>query len=259
MAIQIFSSVAILSISLLVLDKATSFQMAGNSRQAATSLNAVSRRQAFAASASAAMIAGIPLEALAGEGVTPASKPDFETASKLFYNGVFRDMKNPKGYRVVAGVFNKAGSVTMRDTLDGEVFEIPMKAKKDEETGQITLDMDLSVYRKDFSNSVIATVNKKDGNLYFPDGNVWKKEKGVVGVYIDGFAPYPKYRRIVLPSKEGNVAVTMVSGKTVFEAPGADLGKKGLQVDFPGKQCLGKFNSKQGTISWADGNVWTKI
>lgn len=257
MTAQLFLSATILSIALLVLDRATSFQISGNTRQAATSLNAVSRRQAFAASASAAMITSLPLEALAGQGVTPTTKPDFETASKLFYNGVFRDMKNPKGYRVVAGVINKAGSVIMRDTLDGEEFEIPMMAKKDEATGQITLDMDLSAYRKDFSSSVVATV-KKDG-LYFPDGNVWKKEKGVVGVYIDGFAPYPKYRRVVLPSKEGNVAVTMVSGKKIFDAPGLDLGNKGLQVDFPGKQCTGKFNNKQGTITWADGNVWTKI
>merc|ERR1712106_67959 len=135
---------------------------------------------------------------------------------------------------------------------------MPMLAKKNEETGKITVDMELSSYSKEYSKNIVAEVTK-DGCLKFPDGNVWKKEKGVVGVYIDGFAPYPKYRRVVLPTKGGDVAVTMVSGKKIFDAPGLDLGKKGLQVDFPGKQCTGKFNSKQGTITWADGNVWTKI
>merc|ERR1712161_16971 len=117
-----------------------------------------------------------------------------------------------------------------------------------------------------------------DGSLWFPDGNVWRKEGGVVGVYIDGFAPYPKFRRLVLPGKDQTLAsvvmmkgnrvveakgvdlsVVMVSGKKVTEVSGVDLGKRGLQVQFPGKQCGGMVDKKQGTIAWADGNVWTKV
>merc|ERR1712241_918165 len=93
--------------------------------------------------------------------------------------------------------------------------------------------MDLSKYRKDLEKEVVATV-QKDGCLLFPDGNRWIKEKGVAGVYVDGFAPYPKFRRVVLPPRKGDVAITMVSGKKVFDVPGIDLGKKGLQVDFLG-------------------------
>eukprot|EP00588_Corethron_pennatum_P018549 CAMPEP_0194308234 /NCGR_PEP_ID=MMETSP0171-20130528/5194_1 /TAXON_ID=218684 /ORGANISM="Corethron pennatum, Strain L29A3" /LENGTH=257 /DNA_ID=CAMNT_0039060767 /DNA_START=81 /DNA_END=854 /DNA_ORIENTATION=+ len=257
MAARFLSSVAILVVAL---HGATAFHVASSPRPAGTHLEAVSRREAFVASTSAALLAGVPLEALAGQGAPPAAKPDYKTAAKFYFNGVFRDLKYPEGYRIVAGAVGKAGSVTLQDRPGGKVFDIPMKATKDEATGKITVDMDLSIYRSGYPKSVVATV-KKDGCLQFPDGNLWKKDKGVAGLYIDGFAPYPKYRRIVLPAQKGKVAVTMVSGKQIFDVPGIDLGgKKGIQVDFPGnKQCTGKFNSKQGTITWLDGNIWTKV
>ena len=254
---QSLSTVAILVVTLLTLHGATAFNMASNSRQTATSLGAVSRREALAASASAAMLAGIPMDAL-GES-PPKLEPDKKTAAKFYFNGVFRDKKHPEGYRIVAGALNKAATVTLQDTPYGKVFEIPILAKKDENTGKVTVDMDLSIYRPEYPKSIVATVTK-DGILKFPDGNVWKKDKGVAGLYIDGFAPYPKYRRIILPSDGNYVAVKIVSGKTVLGASGIDLGKRGIQVDFPGgKQCTGKFNQNQGTITWTDGNVWTKV
>jgi len=191
----------------------------------------------------------------------PTAKPDKKTAKKFYFNGVFRDLKHPDGYRVVAGAFNKPSTVVLTDDQkDGKVFEIPMLAKKDDETGKITVDMDLSSYSKSYSKNIVAEVTK-DGCLKFPDGNVWVKEKGVVGVYIDGFAPYPKYRRVVLPGEGDNVAVTMVSGKTRFDVTGlVPSKKKTLEVDFPGnKSCSGKFNAREETITWPDGNVWTKI
>ena len=265
MTAQFLSTIALRAVALLALHGATAFNMASTSRQAATSLDAVSRREVIAASASAALLAGIPMDALAAQSAPKAGKPDRKTADKFYFNGVFRDKKHPEGYRIVAGAVNKAGTVTMQDTPDGEVLEIPIMAKKDEETGQVTVDMDLSLYRPEYPKSIIATVTK-DGILKFPDGNVWKKDKGVAGLYIDGFAPYPKYRRIVLPDvalpygKENEVAITMVSGKTVFAVAGIDLGRKGIEVDFPGnKQCTGKFDAKQGIITWLDGNVWTKV
>lgn len=259
MAPRILSPVAILVVALLALDGTTAFHPSVPPRPAATHLDAVSRREALAASTSAALLAVVPPEALAISGATSA-KADYETAAKFYFNGVFRDLKYPEGYRIVAGAVGKAGSVTLQDRPGGEVFDIPMSAKKDEATGEITVDMDLSVYRPEYPKSIVATV-KKDGCLQFPDGNLWKKDKGLAGLYIDGFAPYPKYRRIVLPAAKGEVAVTMISGRQVFNVAGIDLGKnKGMTVDFPGnKQCTGKFNGKAGTITWLDGNVWTKV
>merc|ERR1719246_75866 len=266
MVAQFQSSVAVLVVALLAQHGTTAFNVVNNPPQVTTKLDAVSRREAFVASvasASAAIIAGVPDYALAaaqGTNTPPAAKPDYKTAAKFYFNGVFRDLKYPEGYRIVAGAVGKAGSLTMQDYPGGKVFEIPLKAMKDEATGKITVDMDLSIYRSGYPKSVVATV-KKDRCLQFPDGNLWKKDKGVAGLYIDGFAPYPKYRRIVLPKQEGKAAVTMVSGKQIFIVPGIELGgKKGIQVDFPGnKQCTGKFNSKQKTITWLDGNIWTKV
>ena len=74
MAAQSLSTVAILVVTLLTLHGATAFNMASDSRQTATSLGAVSRREALAASASAAMLAGIPMDAL-GES-PPKLEPD---------------------------------------------------------------------------------------------------------------------------------------------------------------------------------------
>eukprot|EP00588_Corethron_pennatum_P031384 CAMPEP_0194320168 /NCGR_PEP_ID=MMETSP0171-20130528/16537_1 /TAXON_ID=218684 /ORGANISM="Corethron pennatum, Strain L29A3" /LENGTH=270 /DNA_ID=CAMNT_0039077633 /DNA_START=87 /DNA_END=899 /DNA_ORIENTATION=+ len=270
MVAQFPSSVAVLVVAFLAQHGATAFNVVNNPPQVTTKLDAVSRREAFVASvasASAAIIAGVPDYALAaaqGTNTPPAAKPDYKTAAKFYFNGVFRDKKHPNGYRIVAGSPNKAGSITLQDTPGGKVYELPMKAKRNDESGQVTVDMDLSEYKPDNPQyaSIIATVTE-DGCILFPDGNLWKKDKGVAGLYIDGFAPYPKYRRIVIPgqgSDVGKVGVTMVSGKQVFDVPGIDLGKKGIQVDFPGnKQCLGKFNGKAGTITWLDGNVWTKV
>merc|ERR1711957_305781 len=169
--------------------------------------------------------------------------------------------KHPNGYRIVAGAPNKAGSITLQDSPGGKVYELPMKAKRNEESGQVTVDMDLSEYKPDNPQyaSIIATVTE-DGCILFPDGNLWKKDKGVAGLYIDGFAPYPKYRRIVIPTNKGkNVAVTMVSGKSTFQVDGVET-KKGVTVVFPGdKTCTGKFDQKEGIITWLDGNVWTKV
>jgi len=265
MTAQFISSVAILVIALHALHGVTAFNVASNPRPATTNLDAVSRREAAViASASAAILAGVPMEALADSAPTiqntpPAVEPDYKTAAKFYFNGVFRDKKHPEGYRIVAGALKKSGSVTLQDKPGGKVYDIPMKAKRDEKTGGILIDMDLSAYRPEFGSSIVATVTK-DGCLKFPDGNQWIKDKGVAGLYIDGFAPYPKYRRIVIPNvKDRKVGVTMISGKQVFDVAGVDLKEKGIQVDFPGKQCLGKFDRKAGTITWLDGNIWTKV
>merc|ERR1719491_1615391 len=121
-------------------------------------------------------------------------KPDRATAAKFAFNGVYRDNKHPKGYRVIAGGANKAGTgtVTLKDTLDGA--SLP-----DTNAQNLWYQSDKNAK---LSNEVVAMVNEKDGSIRFPDGNVWRKEGGVVGVYIDGFAPYPKFRRLVLPGKD---------------------------------------------------------
>ena len=81
----------------------------------------------------------------------------------------------------------------------------------------------------------------------------------LIGVYVDGFAPYPKYRRIIREGDGNNIVVDMVSGKKKFEVLGS-TNKKGVIIDFPGdKRCNGTFNNKKGTIKYPDGNIWTRV
>lgn len=289
MTAPLLASVAVLLVGALALPGATALAPAGAPGPAG---NALSRRDFALAAPAAAVLAG-----LAPDAAVAAS--DKATAAKFAFNGVYRDNKHPGGYRVVAGGGGKAGTgtVTLKDGRAGKAIETPMLAKRDTTTGQLTLTMDLSSYgetlpetttspfdwyQKDpnpkLSNEVVATVNERSGTLSFPDGNVWRKEGGLVGVYVDGFAPYPKFRRLVLPgegetlasfvtvrngrvveSKGVGLSVVMVSGKKVTEVSGVDLGKRGLQVQFPGNLCGGVVDRKKGTISWADGNTWTKI
>lgn len=243
------------------LSRVSAFHLTVNSRPASTGLEAVSRREVFAASVVTALVAGEPKNAVADSN-TPTSPPAVPApitvnTAKFAFNGVFRDPKHPKGYRVVVGAANKEGTITLQDDPTGEVFTLPIKANKDEVTGKITLNIDFSV--KGGPSDVVAIVNK-DSSISFPDGNVWKKEGGVAGVYVDGFAPsYPKYRRIVRQEKGSIIAVDMVSGKKIFAVSGKSKSKSEVMIEFPGKTCTGTIDIKKGTITFPDGNVWTKV
>jgi len=263
MATQVLlSTIAILVLALLTPSGA--FQVANNPRPvvataSTSSLDALSRREALtAASAATMLVVGgvLPQDALAA-----ATKgPDVKVFA---FNGIFKDPKHPRGYRIIAGKPNKEGTMTLQDEPDSLVFNIPIKAKTDEKDGLITLDIDFS--EKGGPSDVVATFNKKDSSISFPDGNVWKKEtKGVAGVYVDAFAPYPKYRRIIREDGEGsgrNLIVSLVSGKKTFIVAGkAGYANRDVVIDFPGdKTCSGQVNTKKGTITWPDGNVWTRV
>ena len=253
MAAKIFSFVVML---VALVGGAAAFQPMGTSSRAATSLKAVNRREALAGSVAGVILAGAPFEAFAA--ATDKKKSDDK---KFAFNGVFKDPQHPNGYRILVGAVNKEGTMTLQDEPDGKVFNIPIVSKVDEETGKSTLTFDFSP--KGGPKQVVATVNK-DYSITFPDGNSWKKETGgLVGVYVDGFAPYPKYRRIIRPgSIDGSdLAVEMVSGKKQFVIAANNGSKKNqLIVDFPGdKRCTGSTQMKKGVIKFPDGNVWTKV
>jgi len=249
-----FLSVSIV-VALASLNGASAFHINTNTnvRPTETTLDAMSRREAMATSAASAatlLVARTPLAANAAGNVA-----DCDIAAAYCFNGVFKDPKHPSGYRIIAGGTTKEGSLTMQDDPESEVFTIPVKSQKNEETGEITLNIDFSV--KGGPSNLVATVNK-DKSISFPDGNKWQKVKGVAGVYIDSFAPYPKYRRVIRLDGQG-IVVDMVSGKKTFEVAGNVAGKK-ILVEFPGnKNCKGTIDIKKGTIAWPDGNVWTKV
>jgi len=246
-----FISSVVLIAALVSPSGTAAFQPSINPQSPITSLDAVSRREVLggtAAAASAALVAGIPLDALAADSKSFAVDP-----ANFSWNGVYKDIKHPKGYRTIAGAVNKPGTLTLADDLKGTTFSIPLKASKNEKTGLVTLNIDFSEYGGD---TVVGTVNL-DSSISFPDGNVWKKEQGIVGVYIDGYAPYPKYRRVIRQG-EGKLEVDMVSGKKEFKIT-AKGGDRAITVDFPGKTCTAAVNKKKGIITFSDGNVWTKV
>lgn len=236
---------------------AAAFQPAENPQTfstspAATSLDAVSRREALAASTAAVAVPlfGVPLPALANP------KDGGPNPALFSFNGVFKDRKHPDGYRTVAGVANKEGTIALKDDPEGDEYFIPFRAIKDEKTGRISLVVDFS--SKGGPRDVLASVNRKDHSISFPDGNVWKKEPGVVGVYIDAFAPYPKYRRVIKQQIGSDLVLDMVSGKKTTTIYGK-AGKNNVTVEFPGKTCQGDVDIKRGTITFPDGNIWTKV
>lgn len=262
---KIFSLSAMLVVAALVSGGASAFQqqpLAGSNRRG-TVLEAVNRREALAAGSLAGgmLLAGTPFEAFAATTTSDAKKKK-DDAKKFAFNGVYKDPQHPDGYRILVGAVNKEGTMTLQDDPNGKTFNIPIVSKIDEESGKTTLTFDFSP--KGGPKEVVATVSKDSNSITFPDGNSWKKETGgLVGVYVDGFAPYPKYRRIIRPgSVDGSdLAVEMVSGKKQFVIAANNGSKKNqLIVDFPGdKRCTGSTQMKKGVIKFPDGNVWTKV
>jgi len=259
---KIFSFSAMLVVAALVSGGASAFQqlLAGSNRRG-TVLEAVNRREALAAGSLAGgmLLAGTPFEAFAA---TTDAKKKKDDAKKFAFNGVFKDPQHPDGYRIIVGAVNKEGTMTLQDDPNGKVFNMPIISKIDEESGKNTLTFDFSP--KGGPKEIVATVSNDSNSITFPDGNSWKKETGgLVGVYVDGFAPYPKYRRIIRPgSVDGSdLAVEMVSGKKQFVIPANNGSKKNqLIVEFPGeKRCTASTQMKKGVIKFPDGNVWTKV
>ena len=106
----------------------------------------------------------------------------------------------------------------------------------------------------------------KEGKISFPDGNVWPKEAGVSGVYLDpqhkeGYrvvrATSPSTVQIVLqddPKAEvlklaGTSATDEKKGETTIKI---DFSVKGGPKDVPGVY-------KDDKISFPDGNAWSKL
>ena len=127
-----------------------------------------------AASAAAIFSMALPASAVADKKAAPS------------FQGVFNDPKHPNGYRILVSDAGNKGTMTLQDEPDGNVYIIPITYEANKKTGQTSLTIDFSV--KGGPKDVVATLNK-DSSISFPDGNLWKKQGGVVGVYSDGFNP----------------------------------------------------------------------
>jgi len=176
-------------------------------------------------------------------------------AAATSFQGVFKDPKHPNGYRILVGDAGNKGMMTLQDEPDGMIYSIPIMSKTSEKTGQVSLTIDFSV--KGGPKDVVAILNK-DSSISFPDGNLWTKEGGVVGVYSDGFNP--DRLRIIRAEKGDALVLDLIRGPNGDKRVSGKIVKPDVTFDFPGKPGdKGVVDSTKGTISFADGNVWTKF
>ena len=211
--------------------------------QVAMSATFQDRRSVLSAASAAAILStALPARAVAGLKATSS------------FQGVFKDPKYPKGYRIIVGDAGNKATITLQDEPDGQVYSIPITSETNTK-GQVALTIDFSV--KGGPKDVIAILNK-DSSISFPDGNLWKKEGGVVGVYSDGFNPD---RLRIIRAEEGDTLIlNLIRGPNGPKTVSGKIVKPDVTFDFPGKPGdKGVVDSKKGTISFADGNVWTKI
>ena len=196
-----------------------------------------------AASAAAIFSMALPASAVADKKAAPS------------FQGVFNDPKHPNGYRILVSDAGNKGTMTLQDEPDGNVYIIPITYEANKKTGQTSLTIDFSV--KGGPKDVVAILNK-DSSISFPDGNLWTKEGGVVGVYSDGFNP--ERLRIIRAEKGDSLVLDLFGGPNGPLNVSGKIIKPDVAFDFPGKPGdKGVVDSAKGTISFADGNVWTKI
>jgi len=207
-----------------------------------TCLHALSRRE---------LISSIP--AVLGTAAVAALPQRSIAADSVSYQGVFTDPKHPKGYRVLTGDASKA-TMQLQDDPGGTVYNIPIQVKSDLNT---KLMIDFSVKGGPADVPGVIGSNRGITTLTFPDGNVWKKETGVIGVYRDGLNP--AYLRVIRKDKGSLLTVDLINGDKTVTVPAKAESSK-VTFDFPGKpNDPGTLDNKKNTLSFGDGNVWTKL
>lgn len=190
----------------------------------------------------------------AADSKTAAKKTDVKTSLPIDpskYQGVYFDPKHPKGYRALFG-----SKMQLQDDPKGKVFDLPIKVQTDKKTKTTKILFDFEP--KGGPKDVAGILGEGGGvtTLTFPDGNVWKKDNGVIGVYKDG--KNPSYTRTIRANGSGFAVDLVNGGKTITVDAKSKQGR--ILFDFPGKlQDPGTLNVKDNTISFGDGNVWTKF
>mmetsp|Transcript_7537 Transcript_7537/g.15637 ORF Transcript_7537/g.15637 Transcript_7537/m.15637 type:complete len:281 (+) Transcript_7537:61-903(+) len=252
-----------------------------------SSLNVVSRRDALARMPAAAAFLATPAFAAPKAEAKNPSKADTKKNSKAdemppskdvvtvpyfgSVTGVFEDPKHPKGYRIIVAKQGAlSGTMQLRDGSDEKLFFIPIKIKTDTKKG-ISLGIDFS--EKGGPKDVIGMVSQAENGgpirITFPDGNVWKKETGIEGVYSD--PNHPTGYQVIRKGSGSTVTVeSKDDGKkstepVIFKASTKADKKNGMTISFPfptkdpKKPNTQVASVKDGFIIFADGSKWTKL
>jgi len=220
-----------------------------------TCLNALSRRDLLSSMPAAVATTGAIL--IPWKGANAADDASTTSSSPtISYQGVFTDPQHPKGYRVLIGD-GKEGRMQLQDEPDDTVFAIPFKINTDKKTNEVRLALDFTAKGGPKDVPGVLGSNKDVTTISFPDGNVWKKETGIIGVYRDGLNP--TYLRVIRKEKGSTLTVDLINGSKTINVS-AKAGNPTVKFDFPGKpNDPGTVDLKKNTISFGDGNVWTKL
>lgn len=226
-----------------------------------------SRRDFMSNAAAAAAVLVLPTVADA-----KTSEKDATVAATGSFQGVFSDPKHPKGYRILVSKGSGSAIMTLsdgapKDGSEAKLFSLPIKVKQDKKEGTTLLSFDFSP--KGGPKDIVGILSKDGNSISFPDGNTWKKNTGVEGVYKDG--KDSKAYRVIRKDKGSNLIVELrkdATGKnpTLVAAKSGSSKKEGVYVniDFPGKKSTDPTDKVKGTfdngvIAFPDGNKWTKL
>jgi len=228
-----------------------------------------SRRDFMSTTAVAAAIMVLPK--VAGAATTadkiadvPKKQADTKvTAVSGSFQGVFSDPKHPKGYRVIVAKGSAATMSLSDGGADSKLFNLPVKVNKGKEGTTLTIDFS----PKGGPKNIIGTLANDGSSISFPDGNKWKKNVGLEGVYK---ASKNSQYRVIRKDKGSSLIVELRDNKspTLIMAKSGASKKEGVYVDiqFPVKvksddvkanSIKGSFDN--GIISFPDGNKWTKM
>lgn len=211
----------------------------------------------------------------------PPRRPALATPGgiALNYNGVYDDPTYPNGYRVLIGSEDsRTVALTLQNEYRGEACELPVQITEVATVAAGDGKKEVKQFAFDFgpiggpSNVTGAFSRDIEGTpvISFSNGTTWTKREtgGPSGVYRDGFDPQ---KIIVVREKRGNrqLAVRLIEGDGTITIR---KGKAGMPIsvfclqDGEGKGRLdevlnvpGVVNTKKETISFDDGNVWTKF
>mmetsp|Transcript_12869 Transcript_12869/g.14090 ORF Transcript_12869/g.14090 Transcript_12869/m.14090 type:complete len:277 (-) Transcript_12869:97-927(-) len=195
---------------------------------------------------------------------TPKKPADTKAATVSgSFQGVFSDPKHPKGYRVIVAKGSAATMSLSDGGANSKLFNLPVKVNKGKDGTTLTIDFS----PKGGPKNIIGTLASDGSSISFPDGNKWKKNVGLEGVYKS--SKNSQYR-VIRKDKGSNLIVELRDNKlpTLIMAKSGASKKEGVYVDiqFPVKvksddvkANLIKGSFENGIISFPDGNKWTKM
>jgi hypothetical protein len=203
------------------------------------------------------------------------TESNFDSSVSLDFSGVYRDPKHPKGYRVIRSSGPGTINVDVQDQPNGPKLSLIGTSTYDSTSKKTNLQVEVpnkdgtrSVLQADYSDQLLYVNFCENGevltmgSIMFPDGNIWIKDNGLQGVYVD--TRFPGSYRIV--RELGNAKAVIEVANRADQLPvilPAVINKADgtLVVDFSPlsgpKRLPAKIDGNQ--LTFQDATTWTKL